>query len=68
MKKLKKKIKFYKGLLIEIIETLRSICIYLEYDSRRSHNPCGQYMRSHFDVLGIYSEVLRMEEGEKDKK
>ena len=65
MKKLKKKIKFYKGLLIEIIETLRSICIYLEYDSRRSHNPCGQYMSSHFEVLGNYSEVLRLEEREK---
>lgn len=68
MKKLKKKIKFYKFLLIEIIETLMSICMYLEYDGRRSHNPCGQYMRSHFDVLGKYSEVLRIEEQKKGKK
>ena len=55
-----KKIRFYKALLIEIVETLCSICLYLESDSRRgAHNPHGVHMRSHFDVLKSFSEVMR---------
>lgn len=57
--KLKNKIKFYKGLLIEICATLATICIYLEYDSRRSHNPMGEHMRGHFEKLAEYSQELR---------
>ena len=34
---MKKKIRFYKALLIEIIETLCTICLYLESDGRYSH-------------------------------
>lgn len=56
---MKKKIRFYRNLLLEIIETLRSICLYLECDGRRGHNPAAVYMRDHFDTLKIYSDVLR---------
>lgn len=60
--KLKNKIFFYKGLLIEICETLASICLYLEHDARRSHNPIGEHMRSHFNELKTYSQELRNEQ------
>lgn len=56
---MKKKIKFYRALVVELIETLCSICLYLESDSGRNHNPCGMYMRSHFEELKSFSEELR---------
>lgn len=59
---MKKKIKFYRALVVELIETLCSICLYLESDSRRNHNPCGMYMRSHFEELKSFSEELRKKE------
>jgi hypothetical protein len=55
----KNKILFYKNILNEIIETLATICIYLEYDSRRSNNPMGEHMRGHFKNLADYSQELR---------
>lgn len=58
---MKKKIKFYKAILIEIMETLCSICLYLEKDGRYSHNDEARHMRSHFIVLKNLSEVLREE-------
>jgi hypothetical protein len=57
--RLRNKIFFYKGLLIEICETLASICLYLEYDARRTRNPMGEHMRSHFNELKEYSQELR---------
>lgn len=60
--RLKNKIYFYKGLLIEICETLASICLYLEYDARRIKNPMGEHMRSHFNELKEYSQELRNEQ------
>ena len=54
-----KKIRFYRHLLVEIIETLCSICLYLESDSRYTHNPNGRYMCSHFERLKDFSKELR---------
>lgn len=54
-----RKLRFYKALLIEIIETLCSICVYLETDSRYTHNPHGRHMRGHFKALKGFSEDLR---------
>ena len=56
---MKKKIRFYKALLIEIIETLCTICLYLERDGRYTHNEASSYMRSHFTALKDFSEDLR---------
>lgn len=56
---MKKKIRFYKALLIEIIETLCTICLYLEKDGRYTHNEQSRNMRSHFTVLKEFSEDLR---------
>lgn len=61
IKKVKAKVRFYKSLLFEVIETLCSICLYLETDGRFQHNPKSQYMRGHFDALKDYSEMLRNE-------
>jgi hypothetical protein len=60
--RLKNKIYFYKGLLIEICETLATICLYLEYDSRKERNPIREHMRSHFNELKEYSQDLRNEQ------
>jgi len=60
--RLKNKIFFYKGLLMEICETLASISLYLEYDARRMHNPMGKQMRGHFNELAEYSRELRDEQ------
>lgn len=54
-----KKIRFYKQLLIEIIETLCSICLYLDHEGRVSHNKYGEFMHDHFSALKSYSEILR---------
>lgn len=58
---MKKKIRFYKALVIEVIETLCSICLYLERDGRYTHNEESRNMRGHFNVLKEFSEDLRKE-------
>ena len=62
-----KKIRFYKALLVEIIETLCSICLFLETDGRLSHNPHWVFMRDHFTQLKNYSKELRGERNEGKK-
>lgn len=56
---MRKKIKFYKVLLVEIIETLCTICLYLEQQGRRSGNEVSRHMRGHFVALKGFSEDLR---------
>ena len=58
MKKIKRKIGFYKALLIEIIETLCSICLFLERNARYSHMDANHF-RSHFKYLKQFSDELR---------
>ena len=54
-----KKIKFYKNLLIEIIETLCSICLFLESLGFRYYNSEGLSFRGHFKNLKHFSSILR---------
>lgn len=54
-----RKLKLYKSILIEILETLCTICLYFEAESRRNHNPYGIYFHSHFEVLKEFSNKLR---------
>lgn len=57
---MKKKIKFYKELIIEVIETLCTICLCLSnscYINRRYSNAC----MSHFYKLKDFSTELRGE-------
>lgn len=57
---MRKKIKFYKALLVEIIETLCTICLYLEQQGRYMHNnEASRYMRGHFVALKEFSKDLR---------
>ena len=56
---MKKKIRFYKALLIELIETLCTICLYLEMDGRYTHNKMSMHMNSHFTELKKFSDDLR---------
>lgn len=56
-----KKIKDYfylkRRAQIEILETLCTICLYLECDDR--YNPYGRYMKDHFGALKELSIALR---------
>lgn len=54
-----KKIRFYKALITELVETLCTICLYLERDGRYTHNSEASHMRSHFIALKEFSEKLR---------
>jgi len=58
MRKIKRRITWYKGLLFEIIETLCTICLYLESDGRYTRNEQGHKMRSHFAELKRYSSAI----------
>ena len=59
--KLKLKINFYKSLLIEVVETLCTICLVLanETSSRRYRS----IMQSHFEELKKASETLKEDLG-----
>lgn len=46
-----KKARKYNAVLVEILETLCDICLYLEKDSRHTHNPNGDHMAKHFNAL-----------------
>lgn len=57
---MRKKIRFYKALLVEIIETLCTICLYLESEGRYSrNNEPSRHMRGHFVALKGFSKDLR---------
>lgn len=59
-----KKIKFYKRMLIEVIETLASICLYLDFEGRRNHNKYACYMFDHYRCLTEYRKELRGKKNE----
>ena len=60
MRKIKQSIRYFKMLLVEIIETLCTICLYLESEGRHTHNQYGQYMRGHFNELKAFSTEMRL--------
>jgi hypothetical protein len=68
MKRLRKKILFYKALLVEIVETLCSICLYLESDRVGRYNPHSIHMRDHFYELKKASKELRDELAERKEE
>ena len=70
MKKIKRKIRFYKSLMVEIVETLCTICLYLDFEGTLHHprNPKAIYMRDHFEQLKQASLVLRKELSEERKE
>lgn len=55
-----KKIKFYKRLVIELVETLITICMVLSRDTRGMHgNRYRNILEDHILTLGKFSEELR---------
>ena len=60
MKKIKQSIRYYKMLLVEIIETLCTICLYLESEGSHTHNRYGMYMIGHFNALKELSTEMRI--------
>lgn len=60
-KKIKKYLSLYKNIHIEILETLCTICLYIERDGHFSKNPYAQYMGIHFRTLKDLSVELRSE-------
>lgn len=60
-KKLKNYFIFKKRMKIELLETLATICLYLEFDSRTNRNANGVFMRGHFNELKALSFELKKE-------
>ena len=60
-----KKIKFYKWLLIELIETLITICMVLSRDNRWYDGKYRNILEDHITELRKYSYQLRIEQAKK---
>lgn len=58
-KKIKEWFSLQRRIQIEILETLCTICLYLEHDGHHDRNPYTQYMGGHFRVLKDLSKELR---------
>jgi hypothetical protein len=54
-----RKIKFYKSLLTEVLETLATICLYLASEASYNHNRQQKPLYSHYAKLKDYSKILR---------
>lgn len=61
-KRIKDYISLQRRIQIEILETLCTICLYLERDGHFDRNPYIQYMSSHFYALKTLSKELRNQE------
>lgn len=66
-RKRKEKKKMEIEMQAEVLETLASICLYLENEGRYSHNYYAKHMRGHFEGLKKHSDILRKEVGKDDK-
>ena len=66
----KMKICWWKRVIFEILETLSTICRYLEEEGskRGVHNRQAQHFYSHYNALDYYSEQLRREIHEEYRK
>lgn len=63
-KKIKDYISLQRRIQIEILETLCTICLWLERDGHYDRNPYSGYMGGHFRCLKDLSEKLRGQENE----
>lgn len=61
-KKIKEWFSLQRRIQIEILETLCTICLYLERDSHYDRNPYGGHFGGHFRVLKDLSTELRDKE------
>ena len=58
-KKIKRYLHLQRLICSEVLETLETICLYLNYDGHHSRNPYSKHMQSHFEELKIFSEQIR---------
>lgn len=63
-KKIKNWFSLQRRIQIEILETLCTICLYLESNGHYDRNPFSQYMCGHFNALKDLSKELRDQENE----
>lgn len=59
IKKIREYIDLQRRIQFEVLETLATICRYLEWNGRRVNNPFCKIMPSHFRYLKELSEELR---------
>ena len=62
------KIRFYKQLLIEIVETLCTLCLFMETESRKyGCNPMYRdHFHGHFEQLKLCSKIMRSDKRQRD--
>lgn len=58
-KKIKKRIFLRRSVQIEILETLCTICLWLEHQGHYNGNPCSRHMGEHFEAMRALSRELR---------
>lgn len=60
IKKIKKWLALQRLIQIEVLETLTTICMYIDYEhGKYNHNPYRRHFQSHMCGLKHYSEELR---------
>lgn len=50
-----------KRLQLEVLETLATICIFLDYDGHHSRNPYSEHLRSHHNGIKMHTDILKEE-------
>lgn len=62
MKKIKRFFLLRKEILIEILETLATVCLFLEHEGRtQTRNSQTKSMRLHYETLKAFSSLLKKE-------
>ena len=65
IKRIKRYFKIKYLLLLEIVETICTICLYLEHAGRSARNPYSEHMSMHFQYLKELSDALKEDIAEK---
>lgn len=58
-KRIKKYLNLQRLICFEVLETLATICLYLDYDGHHLRNPYSKHMKDHFVELKAFSEQIR---------
>lgn len=66
LKKIKKYFELKKRYRHEVLETLATICLFLEADGRRGRLPHTEHLRGHFYELKSLAKELRGEEEKRE--
>lgn len=59
IKRIKRYLDLQRRIQGEVLETLCSICLFIEHDGHFGRNPYSKYMITHFKYLKDLSEELR---------